>query len=137
MDSANYDEVINFFIGFTGVEGKGAFLRGSAITALDSNWSPDNFCENWGVTMNGNLQDSLQFVRKRSRGGGDDDDDGLSTVRCVLRQDRNNPIDEPLLSLDFATFGLLDRSSSKSYVCASDSFKVFDTVGKPECSRSY
>ena len=55
LDSANYDEVINFFIGFTGVEGKGAFFRGSAITELDSTWIPENFCENWGVTINGNL----------------------------------------------------------------------------------
>ena len=54
-DPANYDEVINFFIGLADIEGKGAKLRGSAITELDSTMSPDNFCENWGVTINGNL----------------------------------------------------------------------------------
>ena len=76
-------------------------------------------------------------MKKRCRGGDDSDDDGdgLSTVKCVLRQDRNNPIDESLLSLDDATIGLLDRSTSMSYSC--DSFEMFDNLGKPECSRSY
>ena len=45
----------SFFIGVADIEGKGAKLRGSAITELDSTMSPDNYCENWGVKINGNL----------------------------------------------------------------------------------
>ena len=74
-------------------------------------------------------------MKKRCRGGDDSDDDGdgLSTVKCVLKQD--GPIDESPLSLDGATIELLDRSTSMSYFC--DSFEMFDNLGKPECSRSY
>ena len=103
-------EDANFFIGLTMVEGRGGGIIGSAITELGPPDNPDSFCQEWGVTINGQTNDNLYFGSSCSISREDDTDPNLA--RCTLRQVRGTPIDASLLqSIDDTTLGLIHRNT--------------------------